>query len=52
MTIILNFANGTSTTTNVAKSFTATMINECFVNQDFKGMGTVTSWSKSNVTVY
>lgn len=52
MTIILNFANGTSTTTNVSSSFNMEMVNECFLNKDFKGMGVVVSTIKSSVQVY
>lgn len=46
MKIILNFENGTSTTTDVAKHFTNEMIMECFVGKDHKGYGIVTGWVK------
>lgn len=46
MKIVLFFANGTSTTTQVANYFTNKMITECFIGNDHKGYGIVTSWVK------
>jgi len=52
MTIVLTLENGTTTTTNVSKTFTNEMINDCFLNKDFKSFGIVVKCEKSNVTVY
>jgi hypothetical protein len=46
MKIVLNFENGTSTTTDVANYFTSEMITDCFVGKDHKGYGFVKSWVK------
>lgn len=46
MIIILKFTDETTTTTEVSKAFTNDMINECFLNKDFNGMGVVASVCK------
>jgi hypothetical protein len=51
MTILLTFTNETSTTINVSTSFTMDMVNDCFLNKDFKGMGIVAKTEKSFITV-
>lgn len=52
MTILLILENGNSTYTNVSKSFTMEMINECFLNKDYCGYGKVIECKKSNVNFY